>query len=463
MSGSINSNYFNHSQVISSMGDSLTSSGNWQARLISRLGGYPWSSTICAYSGDTTFRMLARHAEMSAVRDSTYVVYFGGINDIIGGFSAASIQSNLQSMYNQGKYGYTKVVAITVLPFKGNQYWTEQRQLVLSNVNLWIMTSATNVDSRVDAYSALEDPAIPGALLAWCVGPDLLHLNINGYNALGDCLHTNMTWVLYPSLRESTLSLSGPNPIYLNQSLRPNDAPTFRGIHVGPKLLDATGVYPMSLGIGTNSPTDGQFLDVGLPMRTVDIRSSGAVAVAMVRGIPGVGVNINGGPLVLSGGAQTGTGKGGSIDVKTYGSAAASGSTPWVQTTRHHYEAGWKDLTEDTNTVFCRIDISSGNFLSGKWFCAIEAKDGNGYQVLSSDFSGSAYYRTTPPTVGGTNQVDRPLLGGGTLTAAYSITPSGSTSVDIGVTSTSSLAQTSLRIWWQCEINGDGTATVTAQ
>jgi lysophospholipase L1-like esterase len=271
--GSINSNYFVHTLPIATIGDSISSANLWQVKLLSLLGGAPWSIYLSAVSGDTTARMLARSpGEVGTVPDLSYAIYFAGINDVVGSKTTNEIETNLQTMYNQAKSIGAKVVAVTITPFKGNVGWTDAKQAVLTNVNLWILNAATNIDYRINAYTNLVDPSNADTLLPAYASIDWLHLLSPGHDALASNIFSGVTWTL--STNESTLSLSGASTIYLNQSLRANDAPTFKGLHVGAKLLDATGAYPMSLGIGTNSPTDGQFVDFGFPMRTVDLTSS---------------------------------------------------------------------------------------------------------------------------------------------------------------------------------------------
>ncbi|NEE42641.1 SGNH/GDSL hydrolase family protein, partial [Streptomyces sp. SID7982] len=78
-----------------------------------------------------------------------------------------------------------RVVGATLTPFEGFATWTPQRDAVRRAVNEQIR-SGTVYDAYVDFDAAVRDPAAPNRLLASYDSGDHLHLNDDGYRALGD-------------------------------------------------------------------------------------------------------------------------------------------------------------------------------------------------------------------------------------------------------------------------------------
>ncbi|KKP94780.1 MAG: Lipolytic protein G-D-S-L family [Candidatus Moranbacteria bacterium GW2011_GWD2_36_12] len=156
-------NIFQNHQIYS-MGDSL--SNNTYETSLETLLGTSWNVNSYGVGGNTTTQMLARFSSDVVVADAEYVVVLGGINDVLASISAATIESNLQAMYTAAHNNGSKVVAVTITPFKTHTSWTSGFQTVVDTVNTWIMNTATDVDYKIDAYSALENPSVPDTLLA---------------------------------------------------------------------------------------------------------------------------------------------------------------------------------------------------------------------------------------------------------------------------------------------------------
>jgi lysophospholipase L1-like esterase len=79
------------------------------------------------------------------------------------------------------------VVGATLTPFEGFRTWTPERDAVRHAVNEQIR-AGTVFDAYVDFDAAVRDPAAPNRILAPYDSGDHLHLNDDGYRALGDRL-----------------------------------------------------------------------------------------------------------------------------------------------------------------------------------------------------------------------------------------------------------------------------------
>ena len=56
------------------------------------------------------------------------------------------------------------------------------------------MNTAINVDYRIDAFTVLQDPDVPYALLPAYDGGDHLHMTTAGYDTLGANIYRGVTW-----------------------------------------------------------------------------------------------------------------------------------------------------------------------------------------------------------------------------------------------------------------------------
>ena len=140
--------------------------------------------------------MLARVAtDVTGYGNALYVVVLGGSNDVLMAIlTIAQIEANLQAIYSAVHNSGAKVVAVTIPPNKGHTSWTTGTQTVLDAVNAWILTSATDVDYRIDAYTALEDPGVADTMLATYDSGDHLHPSAAGYVVLGAAIYSGTTW-----------------------------------------------------------------------------------------------------------------------------------------------------------------------------------------------------------------------------------------------------------------------------
>jgi len=172
-------------------GDSLTygypTYNRYETTLLGLLGT-GWSTVNKGIIGDTTTGMLARFNADVLSHHPDWVIIWGGVNDARASVSAASIESNLQSMYSQAHNAGIKVVAVNIAPFKANQ-WSSSKQTVVDTVNGWIANTGTGIDFRVDVYSVLENPNNPDCLLSAYDSGDNLHLANAGYDKVAETIY----------------------------------------------------------------------------------------------------------------------------------------------------------------------------------------------------------------------------------------------------------------------------------
>ncbi|MBO3747996.1 SGNH/GDSL hydrolase family protein [Streptosporangiaceae bacterium NEAU-GS5] len=114
------------------------------------------------------------------------VVVFEGINDISRGAftSAKPLVSGYKKMIKMAHARGLKVFGATLTPFYGFGTWTEDREAVRQQVNLWIRTSHA-FDKVLDFDRVVRDPDFPEQLRAAYDYGDHLHLSDAGRRALG--------------------------------------------------------------------------------------------------------------------------------------------------------------------------------------------------------------------------------------------------------------------------------------
>lgn len=186
-------------------GSSSTEDGRYVEDLNTMLVG---QFTNHGYTGKDT-GWLRTNAFISDIITNQYddLIIFAGINDLsTTDMTMTSAKNNLQSMYTQAKQAGMRVIAVTVQPTKGaDGYWTgspgrEPDKVIqkTDELNNWIMGRVTpplmpaiDVDIRVDAYNALEDPLNPDALAETYAAPDNLHLSQAGHEALAQAIYQN--------------------------------------------------------------------------------------------------------------------------------------------------------------------------------------------------------------------------------------------------------------------------------
>jgi lysophospholipase L1-like esterase len=139
------------------IGDSITSFG-YPAR-VSALLGSDYRVSNEGVSGETSAQILGRWRFGIQETRPAVLVVLGGVNDLrIGtGFAAPAI-ANLQELMLEAQQVGTKVVALTVLPFRGDRYWTEGLEHERQAINQALLEHCTEhpAVSCVDAAATMS-------------------------------------------------------------------------------------------------------------------------------------------------------------------------------------------------------------------------------------------------------------------------------------------------------------------
>lgn len=147
-------------------------------------------------NGGYTSAMVLNVLNMNVIYpgNARYACVLAGINDIINGVDAATIETNLQAIYTALHAAGIKVIALTLTPFNGSTSWSAGRQTILDTVNAWIAATAIHVDDVVDTFAAMEDGANPDTLLAAYASADWLHFTTAGYEHMADTVYAGVAW-----------------------------------------------------------------------------------------------------------------------------------------------------------------------------------------------------------------------------------------------------------------------------
>lgn len=183
---------------IPAIGHSMIYAGFIETALTDSLGSN-YATINKGVNGNTVAQMSARLQTdvidvVSGMPHTPYLIVLGGIVEIGWDTSAATVKANLQSIYTAAHNAGIKVIAVTSPPFKGYSAWNSSRQAVLDDVNSWIMSGATNVDYRIDAYTAVEDGGNPDQMLSTYDSGDHLHPSVAGYRIIGASIYHGVTW-----------------------------------------------------------------------------------------------------------------------------------------------------------------------------------------------------------------------------------------------------------------------------
>jgi hypothetical protein len=186
--------------------------------------------------------------------------------------------------------------------------------------------------------------------------------------------------------------------------------------------------------------------------------STTAAAVAL-NAAGGSGANNAGADVILAGGRGTGTAAGG--DVRLQASVSiGSGSTAQTLGDRDVIRAQAKALTESAATSFARITTAAGEATGGQVDYTIIASDGTDHQARSGSVYFAGVNKATVVTAPAPTEIGTSLaaVSAGTLTVTWTAVNAANT-FDLQANAVSSLAQTSLAIYYRVRLNGPGTVT----
>lgn len=170
------------SNVIVALGDSLTQVGYASnvrpyPRQLQILTWYDWYTWNAGLSGDRTDQMLARWTSTWAAKKPKITIVWGGINDCWQDVPAATAVANLTAIYDSVRASGSKLVVLTVGPWKNHSAYTTGREAQRVAINAWIPTyvAAHPADTLlVDMATTLDNG--DGTLKAACDSGDHLHI-----------------------------------------------------------------------------------------------------------------------------------------------------------------------------------------------------------------------------------------------------------------------------------------------
>ncbi|MFC4886656.1 SGNH/GDSL hydrolase family protein [Streptomyces beijiangensis] len=122
----------------------------------------------------------------------TDVILFEGINDIGnnagpdgGPLTAQDLINGCRALIAQAHAAGVRVIGATLMPVKGNGYYTPAAEALRQSVNTWIRTGGA-YDGIIDFDRAMRDPADPSALNPAYDSGDHIHPNDAGMKAMAD-------------------------------------------------------------------------------------------------------------------------------------------------------------------------------------------------------------------------------------------------------------------------------------
>jgi lysophospholipase L1-like esterase len=129
-----------------------------------------------------------------------WVIIYEGVNDLgnkrdstIAYRTATELIAAYEKMITDAHAKGIKVYGATIMPFKGNGYYSKHAEGARQKVNEWIRNSG-KFDALIDFDKTLRDPADPEILLnaAQSGANDHLHPNEQGYVMMGKSIDVNL-------------------------------------------------------------------------------------------------------------------------------------------------------------------------------------------------------------------------------------------------------------------------------
>jgi lysophospholipase L1-like esterase len=118
-------------------------------------------------------------------------VILAGVNDIYQGRTAASVEGELEAMYDSARAARIPVVAATIIPFNTA---TADQNARMHEVNAWIERyAAAHGIGYCDTRAAVTAPGAPDHLVS---SPDTLHPSPDGYRLMALALEPVIKRVL---------------------------------------------------------------------------------------------------------------------------------------------------------------------------------------------------------------------------------------------------------------------------
>jgi lysophospholipase L1-like esterase len=195
--------------AVVTLGDSITdgrgstTNGNnrWPDVLSRRLRAYGPTNTVAVVNqgiggnavvsgglGPTAVSRFQRDViEISGVK---WVIVLHGVNDI-GGSTGTQVANQLiqayQGFIQSAHAANLRIYFVPILPFGGSGYDSVDHESSRQTVNTWIR-AGTGFDAVIDLDATVRDPQQTNRLLPAYNSGDSLHLNVAGYQAMGDAV-----------------------------------------------------------------------------------------------------------------------------------------------------------------------------------------------------------------------------------------------------------------------------------
>jgi lysophospholipase L1-like esterase len=144
-----------------------------------------WQVLNRGVNGERSDQIRARFSRDVLPAKPSVVVILAGVNDIYQGRSAASVERELETMYDAARAAHMAVVAASIIPFNSASADQNAR---MHAVNGWIRAYAAGHADRVvfcDTRAAVAAPGHPDLLVS---SPDNLHPSPDGYKRMAAAL-----------------------------------------------------------------------------------------------------------------------------------------------------------------------------------------------------------------------------------------------------------------------------------
>jgi acyl-CoA thioesterase I len=144
-------------------------------------------------NGERSDQIRARFARDAAAAKPAVVVIIAGVNDVYQGRSAASVEHELEAIYDAARAANITVVAGSIIPYN---VATPDQNARMHAINDWIRAYAASHATRVvfcDTRAAVAAPGQPDRLLS---SPDDLHPTPDGYRRMANALEPAITQAL---------------------------------------------------------------------------------------------------------------------------------------------------------------------------------------------------------------------------------------------------------------------------
>ncbi len=144
-----------------------------------------WQVLNRGVNGERSDQIRARFARDVAAAKPAVAVIIAGVNDVYQGRSAASVEHELEAIYDAARAAHITVVAGSIIPYN---VATPDQNARMHAINDWIRSYAAGHPERIvfcDTRAAVSAPGQPDRLLS---SPDDLHPSPDGYRRMAEAL-----------------------------------------------------------------------------------------------------------------------------------------------------------------------------------------------------------------------------------------------------------------------------------